>query len=551
MSLLSKIFGKHDGSKYSDAIKLFNDGSYGESANLFRSVLNSAEGNTGSLSAFYLRQCLLKQGISAIKNNDYAIGTVFFKEAAQRWSSFPDLRFWYGYSLALSGDWDACLEESCSALRYNAEYLEARLLSACALIELGQKEEASNALNILIDAGNLKEHPAYKLLQNTAPFTAENIPLNLMNLLTDVVTDSKVDKSVESAIASCRSGSWDDGISMMRDLCAEHPAWPDYKVKLAAALFQVGENSEALQEVEKALLLNPKYRTAAHLKALILADNSRFKEALEVIESEPNFVGPDKGHPGEELFCSYLAAVLCLLTGRFTEVETKLAPWHDLTATFPMASMLIAAANDFENRIDVGLDILQGLVQKWPLDTVYRHALASAQLRLGLLEELEDNLIEWQSLVANQEDQDKEVLLIAGYLSLARAMPLDLSDNIGPESLDVSWTFLYANSALISGNWDKVLLYLRDIISKGNSSERVCSLLTKAYLASDITDDYTIPETVPDTVLRNKICLMHRVGDSSETRSTISKMRELHPDDIRWTWLDPLFWLQPIRKWIG
>lgn len=551
MSFLDRIFGRHENSDYSAALKFFNEESYEESAKLFRSVLKHTEGKTGSLSAFYLRQCLLEQGKAALAQKDYVNCCTHFEEAAVRWPSFPDLRFWYGYSLGMAGNWAGGLEEASAALRYNAEYLDARILSACALWELGHREDASVSLNELLDSIKDNNHPVSLLLQDGLPYSPENMPSNLINILTDISFDSKNGNSVESAVASCRSGSWEDGIAIMRRLCDEHPAWPDYKVKLAAALFQVGKNEEAFSEVEQALLLNPKYRTAAHLKALILADNSQFNEALEVIEAEPQLMSPDKGHPGEELFCCYLAAVLYLLTGRYSEVEPKLASWHDLPATFPMASMLIAAANDLENRNAVSLDGLSKLVSKWPHEANYRHALASVQLRMDLLDAMESNLIKWQSSEIIQNEKKENALLMAGYLSLARGEVLVSEEEHAQAGPSEAWTFLYAYSASLSGNWDKVSSLLEQLIVDGQSTERISSLIAKACLSSGVSGDYNVPVTVPETVLRDTICLMHRTGDSVEANSTLRKMQSVHPDDIRWTWLDPEYWLHPVRRWIG
>jgi len=424
-------------------------------------------------------------------------------------------------------------------------------LSVCALLELDQCTDASVSLNDILDSVKDKSHPVSLLLQDGAPYSPENMPSNLINILTDITFDSKNGNSVESAIASFRSGSWEDGIAIMRRLCDEHPAWPDYKVKLAAALFQVGKNDEAFIEVEQALLLNPKYRTAAHLKSLILADNSQFKEALKVIESEPQFMCPDKGHPGEELFCCYLSAVLYLLTGRYSEVESKLASWHDLPSNFPMASMLIVAANDLENRTVIALDGLLELVSKWPHEANYRHALASLQLRMELLDAMESNLVKWQSSEIIQIGNKENALLMAGYLSLARGEVLvddEKHTQAGPSD---AWTFLYAYSASLSGNWKKVSSLLEKLVTDGQSTERISSLIAKANLASGISGDYNVPVAVPETVLRDTISLMHRTGDSAEANSTLRKMQSVHPDDIRWTWLDPEYWLHPVRRWIG
>ena len=97
----------------------------------------------------------------------------------------------------------------------------------------------------------------------------------------------------------------------------------------------------------------------------------------------------------------------------------------------------------------------------------------------------------------------------------------------------------------------EALPLLENLVTDDQSTERISSLIAKASLASGISGDYNVPVAVPETVLRDTISLMHRTGDSAEANSTLRKMQSVHPDDIRWTWLDPEYWLHPVRRWIG
>ncbi len=42
-----------------------------------------------------------------------------------------------------------------------------------------------------------------------------------------------------------------------------------------------------------------------------------------------------------------------------------------------------------------------------------------------------------------------------------------------------------------------------------------------------------------------------RTGRAAEADAVCARHRELHGEDLRWTWLWPSFWLEPVRRWIG
>lgn len=549
MSFLGRLLGRKSGSAYTDGIALYEEGRFDEAAAVLRGVVESVRNDSGSLADFYLRQSLTREGRRLMDEGDVEASLPFFDEAARRWSTFPDLRFWYGLALARADRWPDVLDTVRIALERNGDYVEARLLEAAALVRLDQREAAAESLNALVSAGARVEHPLIRYLTNEAPYDAAAVPDDLVSLLHESAGQDRGRDAVQQAVDICRDGSWEEGIERMRQLCEEKPAYPDFRVKLAAALFQTGRNNEALEEVAQALVLNPRYRTAAHLKALILADQHRFSEAREVIQAQDVLTDPANGHPGEELFCSYLAATLSLLTGRFDEVRGQLERWHDLATSFPTAELLLAAADELQGRHAAVRDRLTTLADQWAVDDQYRRHLACHQLRHGDLDALEHSL----ERLSDPENGDDDSLKMYLSARLAAARGRDLDGIIIPEDKahEPAWRYLGADILAARGRWLEALLELRKLAAEGAGTERLASLMSRAYLALDESEDTPVPDVMPDSVLQDRVCLLHRQERTGRALSVLRHHQELHPEDLRWVWLNPTFWLDPIRRWIG
>jgi len=522
MPLWGKWWGRRSGDGHHSGVALCEQGRYAEALPLLRASEARRDGKPAPLTDFHLRQCLTQLGRQLVGAGDPAGAVPLFAEAAERWPTYPDLHFWSGIALASTARWEEALAAARSALRYNADYVEGRLLEAGALGSLGEAEQAAASLNELLASGRRVEHPLIRLLADAGPFTAVNLPDNLLALLREAADEARDGERVRAAVETCRSGDWDEGIARMRDLCDANPTYPDHRVRLAAALFQTGRNTEALAEVDQALHLNPRYRTAAHLKALVLADQHRFRDAREVILAQAELTDPVAGHPGEALFCAYLNASLSLLTGRRDEARAALRPWHDLAASFPMAELLLAAADELDGRRDEARRRLEELCDKWFLDADYHHYLP-----------------------------DPRRAYLALQVKLAQGGALAPADFPAAVAEEPAWRLLRARALAASGDWLGALALLRILADEGEPVEPLAALLVKAYLVLDDTGECFTPDAVSDTLLQERLGLLHRQERSAQAMSLLRRRRELAPEDLRWTWLDPSFWLDPIRRWIG
>ncbi len=546
MSLLSKLLGRQKGDPYSEGIALFEAGKYDEAADHLRSIADAKEPGPRSLASFYLRQALVKDGRRLVAEGRFDDAVLRFDEAVEVWSTFPDLHFQRAVALGQADRWSEALAAARRALSLNDSFPQALLFEACALFRMGRLEDLATRIADLRAGAAVRRHDGVRRLLDAGAEAPETFWDGLIAELRNEVAGGGARRELESALDDCRAGRWEEGLVRLGELCAQSPDYPDYRVKYAATLFQTGRTNQALAEIDHALALNPSYRTAVHLKALVLADQRRYREAREVIVEHGLGKGPGSGHPGEELFGAYMRAVLAFVTGHPGEVAPALEAWGDLRANFPAAELLRAAAvaGDAE---DCGAR-LADLVGRWPGDAEYIHQLACHQLRRLDLDGMAATLDHWPEFASGR--RDPRLLLLRAHLALERDEELP-----GPARADdaatAAWRFLRARAALRNEDWSACLRLVRELADEGYASERLASLTLRVYLATGEARHGETPAVPSDAALAERLCRLHREDRAVEARAVLRDQGGLHPEDLRWTWLDPVFWLRPVRRWIG
>ena len=545
MSLLTRLLGRRKGDPYSEGIALFEQGRFADASELLRLASRKSGSGSSSLASFYLRQCLVNEGVRRIGESDPAGAEPWLAEASATWDHFPDLAYQHALSLALCERWVDARAEADRAIAMNPCYAEARLLLVCVYSGLEDIPGAAAELARIAAEKRCAANPIYRRFYTEAG--SADVWRDVLEALRVDLSGGRDRRDLASIVELCQMGRWEEGIEKLRALCDEFPTYPDYRVKLAAALFQTGRTTQALAAVDSALDLNPRYRTAAHLKALILADQRRYADAREVILSHPALSEPTGGHPSEELFCSYLRGALALITGHTEEAERSLASWGDLLVSFPMAEMLRAAVDDLSGRSVAAEERLAALAKHWPGDGDYTFVLACIQLRQLKLEDMSQTISRWRP-GADSDVKRREML--ADCLRLAREDPLPpLPDADGPYPPAVR--FATARSAALREDWATCLRLVRELADEGYESERLASLILRAYLATGEAADDRKPDVVSDSTVADRLRRLYGGEDSGAAQLLLQRYRELHPEDPRWTWLDPATWLRPVRRWIG
>ena len=342
MSLFAKLFGGDERTQhYTEGLALFEDGQFAESAERLRQAVDQGSRSPASpLASFYLRQALVAEARRLIAAKQPAAAIPYLTELTASWDRFPDHQFLLGAAQGLAGDWDSGLQAAGRALRLNGDYTEARLLEACSLQQLQRVTEATASLEKMVVQGRWTDHWVLHELTLKIPITSDDLPENLSEMVRRAAEARPQQQQLGEAVALCRAGQWAEGAERFARLVDAHPRYPDYRVKLAAALYQTDRIDEALAEVERAGALNPQYRAAIVLKTLLLADSGRVGPAWRFLreQSESEIDQSVSGH--EELLAAYLQAVLALLTGQPQICREVLRQWDDLERSFARADVV-------------------------------------------------------------------------------------------------------------------------------------------------------------------------------------------------------------------
>jgi len=553
MSLIGKLLGRHEDDPYAQGIALFDAGRYAEAAEALRGAAQKRRRSAaGNLAAFYQLQALTREGRRLLRSGQAVAATPFLAEAVAGWERYPDLHALLGLAQAQADRWPEALQSATEALRCNPDYVEARLLEAAALRRLGRPREAATSLDKLVESGRRVDHPLIAALTRAGGYDADSLPDDLETRVERLATGPEPGSEVATAVALCRAGRWEEGVESLRALCAARPDYPDYRLKLGAALYQLGLDDEALAELGHALAIQPHYHTAAHLKALVLADLGQFTAAREILAAHPPTAGSAAGNPHEALFAAYLSAVLAVLGGNPGDALATLADWDDLTLTFPRGELARAAAEDLLARPDSAGRRLAALATAWPGDADYQYLYVCHLLRAGDLAGAERVLSHWPA--AGEGVADSRPLLLSTHLTLARGRVAPTPPAGAAESGDPAWRFLAVRALAQRGRWGDCLAGASTLWREGWRTERVALVLLGAANAvdeapSDLAMDRW--EVLPESAVPLLLPLWIRTGRAAEAAAVCARHRELHGEDLRWTWLWAPFWLEPVRRWIG
>ncbi len=565
MSFLDRLFGSNRSRVYDEGLALLEQGRFAEAvAVLRRSVEDGQVAQADSLGGNLLRRALLGEGRRLLRLGQAEGAIVFFAEAAENWATYPDLQWWHGTALGLAGRWEDALQAARNALRRNPEYPEARLLEAAALAELDRGKEAADSLTTLRESGRRSDHWLTHQWEDAPAFAADTVPTDLPALLERVIQGESEKEKLAAAVALCRAGDWEQGTAIFRELAGRRPQYPDYRTRLAAALFQMRLLDEALQEVETALELHPGYASALDLKALILADLGRYQEAWEFLAGANEERSGQNPGSLEALFGAYLRGVLALLLGRPEDVSKLLERWSDLVHDFAWAELLAAAADHIRGRRkSCGLR-LESLASQWPGDPEYAFLLTCFYIEVGNPEQAAAVLGKWPR--DDRDNLDQRSLFLQARMALMQGQRPDLPrgthDRVDSQEGDAlgviprvlpteAWAMVEAEAAFIQGDDQACWTICRELEAAGLMSERSLDVMLQCVAGVTDTQGWTPPRLLPDSCLTGACALALRRGNADLAHSLIRPLAVLHPEILRGMFLRPEFWLKSVRHWLS
>lgn len=554
MAFLRRLFGGKKGDAYQTGIALVEQGRFAEAIPLLQAIYDGDQASPrGSLAGLYLRQALVNEGRRLLRDGDGEGAVRPLDAAAERWPDFPDLQFQTGAASAVAGHWDAALARAQAALRCNPDYCEARLLEAAALQATDRLREAATSLDHLVESGRRVDHQLVNELAQTGAFSPENLPSDLAERVRSLAVGDDAKRRLAEMVATCRAGRWDEALAGFAELSAEFPRYPDIRVRHAAALYHLGRLDAALAETDAALAINPRYRSAASLRGLVLAESGRLGEAHDYLaDVVPELEGTAGRH--EELFLAYLRAVLALLVGQRQSCRDLLAGWNDLPRQFARAELVLVACDDLDGLHAASMRRIDDLYNLWTSDAELAFLRAAMLLRERQWTAVEAALAQWPS--GAQEAVDDRPLLLQARLDIARGHRPDIretTDTTSASTVDpTAWRQLGVHARLLDGLPLEAMNEAQALIDADVADEETGRLL---LVAAKAAGEQPVPDPtgccgVPDS-WADPWCQLLRSQDSGvRAQESVERHGRLRPEVVQWTWLSAGFWLEPVRRWV-
>jgi tetratricopeptide (TPR) repeat protein len=566
MSLLGRLLGGESKAN-ARGLALLEEGRFSEAAEQFRLIALGSDGAPDdSLASYHFRKALVGEGRRLLRDGDPTRAVPWLAEAADLWPHYADLQFLHGAAMLLAGGGagDEALNAARRSLRLNPDYIEARLLEAEILRRCDRQREAAASLNALVESGRRVDNWLVAELAAGAPYALESVPADLTSRLQRVVGGSSPKEEVAAAVALCRAGHWEDGLTRFENLVDRYPRYPDYRTRQAAALFHLGRSAEALDAVDAALALNENYLLAQDLRGLVLIDLLRLWEArdhfrsVDQIRAAGALPGEVVAVPAHErLFGAYVRAMVTMLTGDAVGALSLLPSGSELGREFARAELLRAAAEDLAGQPAACARRLARLVESWPAEPLYHHLLVCRLLGAGRLKEAAQQLGRWpggaaadarplylENLLRLEQGREPVSPTMTGSAAVPEGEP-----RVDPEA----WRLLNARVALRRGDAPAAWSACAALQAEGWLTEPLVAIQTAAALAlgGGPAATWEPPTVAPLASLAARVAWLHVQGRGQEAEQLAAGIGRLHPEAAAGWWLSVRFWLTPVRAWIS
>jgi len=274
---------------YHRGIVHYNRGEYAEAVEAFEealAVMDEAKDPQYGLGAFYAAEARANLGLARFQGGDDARAEEDFRRALERNPGYPDLHYYVALICERTGrpkDAAAALE---AALGLHPAYLEARLLFAVVLAQLGEATRARDELERCVALGF--ELPPGLSLDYASPLG----PLEWKALRARSERRDEATRQVATAVERYEQGKRDDAIAALEKAAAAEPKFADVRCRLGTLLGEAGRYDEARAQFELALAINPRYleaRTRLGLAQLHLGRPAEAEESfVTVLEQAPD-----------------------------------------------------------------------------------------------------------------------------------------------------------------------------------------------------------------------------------------------------------------------
>ena len=344
-----------------------------------------------------------------------------------------------------------------------------------------------------------------------------------------------LDRSLWTARAQLESGQPAAAVSLLTPLLAKHPLLTRARTVLAAALAQEGQMSQALRQLHRAQLDDPRSPEPNLLRG-------RIEAALgDYPASESDLTNALAHMAANEPVAHRFEALVTLTDAQLAlgkipaAAKTQRALAH-LAPHSPQTLLLAARIQLARGDLPHGVDELQRVVSVAPDFVQARVLLGAAFLQQSSPEQAEQQLQAALRLAPNDVEARKLLATVQLKLGEPQQALSVLTPALDEEALDPQLLALYGKAARLSGNSHALLDALRRAVQQHPADQNAQLNLARAYLASgDDAKALALLQKTPDTgdLRRDKLLitavLAARGPDAA--RQEVAALLAAHPRD--------------------
>ncbi len=302
MRLLSEIRNYMGNYHVKSGVYHYNRNEFNQAISFLRKALDEAtdlsEGDRNNATS-YLTLSLKGLGEKLDANGEVEDGVGQLRQALELSPNFPDVHYLLGGMLQRLGRLDEAVQAFRNALRTHENYVDAQIALAYCLAAAGKNDEAGDAFERALEL---------KLGRIQRPF--------------------------RDGLAKLADGRTDEAMKRFHEVFRAVPRMAAEYLDAANEHRRAGEYEEALEALDHALDLNPRYPDLHNFRGIVLCDLERFDEAVGSFRRSSE-LSPTHGVPRLNLAFAYLRA------GQVPDAEGVLESILDNKPTDPVASAKI------------------------------------------------------------------------------------------------------------------------------------------------------------------------------------------------------------------
>ena len=232
---------------------------------------------------YYLTQTFVQSAERMAAKGDLDAAARDYQRAAEVSPDFPDIRFRLGRTLERLDRLDEAIEEYRRAIVSNEEYDHAHTALSFCLLRAGRDDEAAEAfsrvLDLRVEALRAPYERGLQRLREGMNAEAEDFFREAF-----LTAPYKFEENYGAALGLLKAEEWEKALDELDRAIALSPKYGDLHNYRGVALCELGRLDEAIAAFRRSIALNPDYLSAklnlafAHLRA------AQYKEAEGVLE---------------------------------------------------------------------------------------------------------------------------------------------------------------------------------------------------------------------------------------------------------------------------